>query len=93
VQTFRREALIWRQLRHPFILPLIGIDASTFGKTDFLPCLVSPLMSRGTLREYIASTDYTPQRDFYRLVRAMCTRQWFIYLRAEPGSCWRPLKV
>jgi hypothetical protein len=66
---FRREALIWRQMRHPFILPLVGIDATTFGRANYLPCLVSPLMRRGTLREYILSVDYIPQNDFYRLVR------------------------
>jgi hypothetical protein len=69
VQKFRRETLIWRQLKHRFILPLIGIDATTFKESDFLPCLVSPLMRRGTLREYLCSEDYKPWRDFYRLVR------------------------
>jgi hypothetical protein len=68
-QSFRHEALIWRQLKHPFILPLIGIDAITFAETHRLPCLVSPLMQRGTLKEFIHSADYVPMRDFYRLVR------------------------
>jgi serine/threonine protein kinase len=69
IQRFRREALVWRQLKHPYILPLLGIDADTFRDTGSLPCLVSPLMSRGTLRDYVRSTDYVPVRDFYRLVR------------------------
>ncbi|KAJ6504018.1 kinase-like domain-containing protein [Mycena vulgaris] len=47
---FRREALVWESLRHPFILPLLGIDSNTFPSTF---CLVSPLMSNGTILGYL----------------------------------------
>jgi hypothetical protein len=48
---------VWRQLKHRFILPFIGIDKETFASAGFL-CLVSPWMQRGTLRDYVSSTNY-----------------------------------
>jgi serine/threonine protein kinase len=95
LQNFRRETLIWRQLKHAFILPLIGIDAATFAGTNYLPCLVSPLMRRGTLRDYIRSADYVPIRDFYRLVRPMCSSLVCSSRTYTTGtrSCMRPLNA
>ncbi|EIN11233.1 kinase-like protein, partial [Punctularia strigosozonata HHB-11173 SS5] len=45
-----REALFWRQLKHPHILPLLGIDTDSF---EPHMCMVSPLMLNGTLLDYI----------------------------------------
>ncbi|KAJ6504047.1 kinase-like domain-containing protein [Mycena vulgaris] len=47
---FCREALVWESLRHPFILPLLGIDSNTF---PFTFCLVSPWMNNGTVLVYL----------------------------------------
>ncbi|KAJ7886908.1 kinase-like domain-containing protein [Mycena leptocephala] len=44
-----REALVWRDLHHPHILPLIGIDRDTF---PFL-AMVSPWMEHGTVLNYL----------------------------------------
>jgi serine/threonine-protein kinase TNNI3K len=66
-QGLCREALVWRQLKHPFILPFIGIDDITFASTGFL-CLVSPWMHRGTLKHFMKTPDYMPARDLHRLV-------------------------
>jgi serine/threonine protein kinase len=71
LQDLAREALVWRQLKHPHVLEFVGIDKSSFGDTHFT-CLVSPWMSRGTLKDYINSKDYDPDHDILRLVR-LCT--------------------
>ncbi|KAJ7473171.1 kinase-like domain-containing protein [Mycena galericulata] len=47
---FCREALVWQNLQHPFILPFLGIDRETFPSAL---CLVSPWMSNGTVLEYL----------------------------------------
>ncbi|KAK7055199.1 kinase-like protein [Favolaschia claudopus] len=47
---FCREALIWKDLKHPHILPLIGIDRDSF--PDFM-CMVSPWMEHGTVIDYL----------------------------------------
>ncbi|KAJ7206235.1 kinase-like domain-containing protein, partial [Mycena haematopus] len=47
---FCREALVWQQLQHPFILPFIGIDRQTFPSSL---CMVSPWMENGTVLKYL----------------------------------------
>jgi hypothetical protein len=63
-----REALLWRQLNHPHILPFLGVDAETFAPRNAL-CLISPWMERGTLKQYITSASYHAPSDRSRLVR------------------------
>jgi hypothetical protein len=52
-----KEALVWKGLRHPFILPFLGIDTETFGVKyiceNGLVCLVSPWMKNGTALAYL----------------------------------------
>ncbi|KAI0078097.1 kinase-like protein [Panus rudis PR-1116 ss-1] len=45
-EAFFREALVWRQLRHPYILPFWGVD-----RISFRPhlCMVSPFMENGNI--------------------------------------------
>ncbi|KAJ6486751.1 kinase-like domain-containing protein [Mycena sanguinolenta] len=47
---FYKEALVWQGLRHPFVLPLLGIDRSTFAPSF---CMVSPWMKHGTVLKYL----------------------------------------
>ncbi|KAJ7233219.1 kinase-like domain-containing protein [Mycena rebaudengoi] len=47
---FCREALIWQHLRHPYILPMIGIDRNSFSPSL---CMVSPWMENGTVLRYL----------------------------------------
>jgi len=44
--AFCREALVWKQLHHPNILPFLGVDSDTF--KPYL-CMVSPWMQNGNL--------------------------------------------
>ncbi|KAH8080681.1 kinase-like domain-containing protein [Cristinia sonorae] len=45
---FLREALVWRHLRHPHILPFLGIDQVTF-KSQL--CMVLPWMQYGDINQ------------------------------------------
>ncbi|KAF7336040.1 Kinase-like protein [Mycena sanguinolenta] len=49
-RLFCKEALVWQTLRHRFILPLLGIDRSTFAPSL---CMVSPWMKNGTVLKYL----------------------------------------
>jgi serine/threonine protein kinase len=49
-----REVLTWRQLHHPNILRLYGINEDVFDK-DEMPCIVSEWMESGTLQQYAAT--------------------------------------
>ncbi|KAJ7598118.1 hypothetical protein C8J56DRAFT_1020152 [Mycena floridula] len=45
-----REALVWKQLDHPNVLPFLGVSVELFAPSF---CLVSPWMSNGNLMEYL----------------------------------------
>ncbi|CAL1703186.1 unnamed protein product [Somion occarium] len=48
-KEFLREAIVWRQLRHPFILPFLGIDIETSRGRPPKPRMVSPWMVNGNV--------------------------------------------
>ncbi|KAJ8079540.1 hypothetical protein PM082_011127 [Marasmius tenuissimus] len=50
-----REALLWRTLEHPFVLPFRGMDADAFPS---LLCLVSPWMKNGTILKHLIENGY-----------------------------------
>ncbi|KAJ6449560.1 hypothetical protein C8R45DRAFT_1114611 [Mycena sanguinolenta] len=58
-QTFMREALVWHSLKHPNIVPLIGIDSTTFSPSRALVSLWMPLGSvLAYMRENSPSSPY-----------------------------------
>ncbi|KAJ7029581.1 kinase-like domain-containing protein [Mycena alexandri] len=60
---FCREALVWQNLQHPFILPFLGVDKANFPS---VLGLVSPWMSNGTVLEYLGRSGKPgyPQNGF-----------------------------
>ncbi|KAJ7260878.1 kinase-like domain-containing protein [Mycena haematopus] len=52
---FCREALVWKDLRHPNILPFLGIDRDSFPSSL---CMVSPWMNHGTVINYLKNHGY-----------------------------------
>ncbi|KAI9175538.1 hypothetical protein H9P43_006899 [Blastocladiella emersonii ATCC 22665] len=49
IDLVAKEALVWSQMRHPHVLPLLG-----FSLTSDTPFLVMPLMEHGDLSKYAA---------------------------------------
>ncbi|KAK0498050.1 kinase-like domain-containing protein, partial [Armillaria luteobubalina] len=47
---FCREALVWRQLRHPNVLPFLGVSEELFAPRY---CLISPWMVNGNIISYL----------------------------------------
>ncbi|KAJ7353458.1 kinase-like domain-containing protein, partial [Mycena albidolilacea] len=52
---FCREALVWKDLHHPHILPFLGIDRDSFPSAL---CMVSPWMEHGTVMDYLENHGY-----------------------------------
>ncbi|KAK0503541.1 hypothetical protein EDD18DRAFT_1063715, partial [Armillaria luteobubalina] len=44
------EALVWRQLRHPNVLPFLGVSQNLFAPSY---CLISPWMVNGNILSYL----------------------------------------
>ncbi|KAK1235736.1 hypothetical protein PQX77_001024, partial [Marasmius sp. AFHP31] len=61
---YQREAILWRQMNHPNLLPLLGIYH--LEDNDEL-CLISPWMEKGNLVEYMKVTK-REDIDHYALV-------------------------
>ncbi|ESK89171.1 hypothetical protein Moror_5241 [Moniliophthora roreri MCA 2997] len=53
-RSFYREAILWRALQHPYVLPFLGVDSDTF--PGFV-CLVSPWMKNGTIIQHLRKVD------------------------------------
>ncbi|KAL0569538.1 hypothetical protein V5O48_012426 [Marasmius crinis-equi] len=51
VKTHVREAILWRQLKHPNVLPFLGMYYLDNSMKDI--CLVSPLMANGNLYQFL----------------------------------------
>jgi hypothetical protein len=49
-QSFATEAIVWRHVSHPNVVPFIGV---VFGWSDFPLALVSEWMSNATVRGYL----------------------------------------
>ncbi|KAL0578822.1 Rho guanine nucleotide exchange factor [Marasmius crinis-equi] len=56
-KEYRREAILWRQLKHPNVLPFLGIYKL---EHDRQLCLISPWMQKGNLVQFLRST---PRED------------------------------
>ncbi|KAH8792752.1 kinase-like domain-containing protein [Flagelloscypha sp. PMI_526] len=55
LQEFLNEAIIWRYLRHPNILPFFGINQTAFpGET----CFVSPFIANGNLTDFLKENPH-----------------------------------
>jgi serine/threonine protein kinase len=80
-----KEALLWRQLSHPHILPFLGTDTETFATRNAL-CLVSPWMQNGTLKQYITSPSYNVDNDQSRLVICFVRRTFALALTLTTAS-------
>ncbi|KAJ3965549.1 hypothetical protein EV361DRAFT_810511, partial [Lentinula raphanica] len=48
-QDLSKEVLLWRQLKHPNILPFFGINTELFTPSY---CIISPWMSNGDMMSY-----------------------------------------
>lgn len=58
-----QEALAWKNLDHPHVLPFLGIDSETFA--PFF-CMVTPWMRHGTILKYLE--DYVQIMNLDRCV-------------------------
>ncbi|KAH8833424.1 kinase-like domain-containing protein [Flagelloscypha sp. PMI_526] len=56
-KAFLKEALVWKQLIHPNILPFIGVSSTCFPNQM---CLIAPYMKNGDVMHYIGRQHHEP---------------------------------
>ncbi|KAJ3553608.1 hypothetical protein NP233_g12606 [Leucocoprinus birnbaumii] len=56
-QRLIRETVIWQRLKHPNILPFIGLLSDL--NWSYVPALISPWCRNGTIREFINAQPHT----------------------------------
>ncbi|SJK99362.1 uncharacterized protein ARMOST_02657 [Armillaria ostoyae] len=52
IKNFCREALVWRNLKHPNVLPFLGVSTKLFVPSF---CLISPWMENGNIMSFLAA--------------------------------------
>jgi hypothetical protein len=67
-QVLAREALVWRQLKHPNLLSLLGLRRTEDDQTD----LISPYVQDGTLRDFLARSGSISINQRDALVCVLC---------------------
>ncbi|KAJ3829203.1 kinase-like domain-containing protein [Lentinula raphanica] len=75
---FCREALVWRQLKHPHILPLLGVNLELF-----LPsfCLISPWMEN---KDIITFLRQNPKHNIFRALLDIAAGMCYLHSRDPP---------
>ncbi|KAF8183738.1 kinase-like protein, partial [Mycena galopus ATCC 62051] len=64
-----REALLWKDLHHPNILPFLGIDRNSFPSSL---CMVSPWMEHGTVMNYLKTHGHaTVDKLLYEIAQGL----------------------
>ncbi|KAK7679028.1 hypothetical protein QCA50_017972 [Cerrena zonata] len=61
-----REALLWQQLKHPYILPFLGVDQESYRPYY---CLVTPWMNHGNILHYMDEELSSKRTDPLPLAR------------------------
>ncbi|CAL1702853.1 unnamed protein product [Somion occarium] len=76
-----REALVWQQLKHPFILPFLGLERDIF-KPYY--CIVTPWMPLGNINQFIDEELQNDSKDPLPLERWLIeTARGLRYLHGE----------
>ncbi|KIK69391.1 hypothetical protein GYMLUDRAFT_35470 [Collybiopsis luxurians FD-317 M1] len=77
-KQFINEALVWRQLNHPNILPLLGVNMELFSPSF---CLVSPWMKNKDIITYLKQN---PAHDLLSVLHEVAAGMRYLHSRDPP---------
>ncbi|PBK90000.1 kinase-like protein [Armillaria gallica] len=72
-KAYLKEVIVWRQLRHPRILPLLGVNEDIFSPC---PCLISPWMRHGNIIDYIKENSKAAYKRLDFIIEIADAIQW-----------------
>ncbi|KAK0465850.1 kinase-like domain-containing protein, partial [Armillaria novae-zelandiae] len=67
------EVMVWKQLHHPYILPLLGMNEDLFGPRF---CLISLWMHHGNIIEYLQDNPNDPRERLELIIKIADAIQW-----------------
>ncbi|KAF9074325.1 kinase-like domain-containing protein [Rhodocollybia butyracea] len=77
-KQFCQEALVWRQLKHPNILPLLGVNTELFFPSF---CLISPWMKNKDINAYLREN---PNHDLSSVLSDIASGLHYLHSRKPP---------
>ncbi|KIK57885.1 hypothetical protein GYMLUDRAFT_228459 [Collybiopsis luxurians FD-317 M1] len=77
-KQFLHEALIWRQLKHPNVLPLLGVSSELFFPSF---CLISPWMANSNIMAYLKRN---PQHNLSQTFLDISSGLNYLHSRSPP---------
>ncbi|KAJ3872329.1 kinase-like domain-containing protein, partial [Lentinula edodes] len=77
-EQFCNEALLWRQLKHPNILPLLGVNEEIFAPSF---CLVSPWMANKDIITYLKAN---PTHSRHNVLTEIAAGLAYLHSRTPP---------
>ncbi|KAF5381132.1 hypothetical protein D9757_009417 [Collybiopsis confluens] len=77
-KQFLNEALLWRQLKHPNILPLLGVNMELFSPSF---CLISPWMKN---RDIVTYLKENPEHDLSLVLYEIAAGMQYLHTRDPP---------
>ncbi|KAJ7238881.1 kinase-like domain-containing protein [Mycena rebaudengoi] len=76
LQSLLQEVITWVHLKHIYVLPFLGLDQQSFN--DYPPCIVTPYMRNGTMKDFVKS-----RRDTLTDKQLFETVQGLVYLHSQ----------
>jgi hypothetical protein len=74
LQKFAKEALVWHYLKHPNVVPFLGVDATTFPSPTM--AMVSTWMAQGSALNYMAENSPVLDYAIFLVCKAVVSRMF-----------------
>ncbi|KAF9257193.1 kinase-like protein [Marasmius fiardii PR-910] len=88
IDTLYKEAVLWTQLKHPNILPFLGVNMELF--SDYQFCIVTPWMMNGTILQFLKKN---PSSDKLAIIREIASGIAYLHSRHVVHGDIKPTNI
>ncbi|KAF9257201.1 kinase-like protein, partial [Marasmius fiardii PR-910] len=83
-----KEAVLWTQLKHPNVLPFLGVNKELF--TEYQFCMVSPWMVHGSILQFLKKN---PSHDKLVVIREIASGIAYLHSRRVVHGDIKPANI